>query len=185
MTRSDTNLVWMDLEMTGLDPESYFILEVGVLVTTADLEPLSEGLCLPIAQPEAVLRSMDPWCLRQHTKSGLVERVRQSGVPIQEADERLLRLVRRFCYKNKSPLCGNSVCQDRRFLIKYMPRVEGHLHYRHIDVSSLKELVHRWYPREFQFSEKKHAHLALDDIHESIAELRYYREHFFAPPSGF
>jgi oligoribonuclease len=185
MTRSDTNLVWMDLEMTGLDPESCFILEVGALVTRADLEPLSEGLCLPIAQPEEVLRSMDPWSLRQHTKSGLLARVREFGVPAHKAEDRLLRVIRRFCYKRKAPLCGNSVCQDRRFLIKYMPRVENHLHYRHIDVSSIKELVHRWYPLELNFPEKKHAHRALDDIHESIAELRYYRKHFFADPSGF
>jgi oligoribonuclease len=168
--------------MTGLEPETCVILEVGALVTTAELEPVSEGLCLPIAHPEEVLRSMDPWCLRQHAKSGLLDRVRQSGVRPQEAEERLLRFIRRFCYKKKSPLCGNSICQDRRFLIKYMPRVEEHLHYRNIDVSSFKELVQRWYPRELHFPEKKHVHLALDDIHESIAELRYYRRHFFANP---
>jgi len=183
MVRSEKNLFWMDMEMTGLHPESCSILEVGALVTTAELEPLSDGLCLAVAQPEEVLRSMDPWCVRQHTKSGLLDRVRQSGIPLPEAEGALLKFIRRFCYKGKSPLCGNSICQDRRFLIRYMPRVEEHLHYRNIDVSSIKELVYRWYPKELHFTEKKHAHRALDDIHESIAELKYYWKQFFIGPS--
>jgi oligoribonuclease len=182
MTRSENNLVWMDMEMTGLDPESCFILEVGVLVTTPELESLSEGLCLPIAQPEDVLESMDPWCMRQHRRSGLLERVRTSGVTLHEAEEGLLRFLRRFCRKRKSPLCGNSICQDRRFLIKYMPRVDDYLHYRNIDVSSIKELVRRWYPRELHYTKKRRTHRALDDIHESIAELKYYWEQFFTFP---
>lgn len=180
--RSETNLVWMDMEMTGLDPESCHILEVAALITTAELEPLSEGLCLAIRQPEDVLGSMDPWCVRQHTRSGLLDRVRDSGVTLQETEEELLRLIRRLCYKKKSPLCGNSICQDRRFLIKYLPRVDGHLHYRNIDVSSIKELVNRWYPKELHFQKKKRSHRALNDIRESIAELEYYRRHFFPTP---
>jgi oligoribonuclease len=177
--RSDTNLVWMDMEMTGLDPDSCYILEVGVLITNADLEPLSEGFSQAISQPEEVLCSMDPWCLRQHTRSRLLDRVREDGVTLEQTEEALLRLIRRFCYKKKSPLCGNSICQDRRFLIRYLPRVNEYLHYRNVDVSSIKELVRRWYPKELHFQKKKRAHRALDDIHQSIAELRYYRERFF------
>ena len=167
------------MEMTGLDPESCHILEVGALITTAQLETLSEEMCFAIRQPEDVLQSMDPWCARQHTRSGLLDRVRDSGVTLQDAEGALLRLIRRFCYKGKSPLCGNSICQDRRFLIKYLPRVDGHLHYRNIDVSSIKELVNRWYPKEMHFRKKKRTHRALDDIYESIAELEYYQTHFF------
>jgi oligoribonuclease len=172
----------MDMEMTGLDPESCSILEVGTLVTTAELDPLSEGVCFAIAQPEDVLRSMDPWCLRQHTRSGLLEKVRESGVALEKAEEGILKLIRRFCYKGKSPLCGNSICQDRRFLIRYMPRLESHLHYRNIDVSSIKELVRRWYPEELRFEKKKRSHRALDDIQGSIAELKYYCKQFFIDP---
>jgi len=179
MNRSENNLVWIDMEMTGLDPESCYILEVGALVTTAELEPLSDGLCLAIKQPESVLQSMDPWCVRQHTKSGLLDRVRECGVTLEEAEKGLLKFIRRFCYKKRSPLCGNSICQDRRFLIKHMPRVDSHLHYRNIDVSSIKELVRRWYPKELHFPKKKHSHRVLDDIYESIAELKHYRKHFF------
>ncbi len=182
MARSENNLVWIDMEMTGLDPESCHILEVGAVVTDSELEALSDGLCLAIKQPEEVLRSMDLWCLRQHTKSGLINRVRESGVALQDAEEVLLKFIRRFCYKRKSPLCGNSICQDRRFLIKYMPRAEGYFHYRNIDVSTIKELVQRWHPKELHFPRKKRKHRALDDIHESIAELKYYRRHFFTPP---
>ena len=169
----------MDMEMTGLDPESCYILEVGAVITTAEIEPLSEGLCLAITQPEDVLRSMEPWCVRQHTRSGLLDRVRECGVTLEEAEGALLKFIRRFCYKGKPPLCGNSICQDRRFLIKYMPRVDSHLHYRNIDVSSIKELVRRWYPKESHFPKKKRTHRALGDISESIAELKYYRKHFF------
>lgn len=167
------------MEMTGLDPETCRILEVGVLITSADLEPLSQHLCLAIKQPEAVLESMDPWCLRQHTRSGLIERVRTNGVTLEEAEDALLKLIRAFCYKRKSPLCGNSICQDRRFLIKYLPRVDAHLHYRNVDVSSLKELVNRWYPDRFHFRKTKRAHRVLTDIYESIAELKFYRQRLF------
>jgi len=172
------------MEMTGLDPGFCYILEVGALVTTGELEPLSDGLSLAIKQPESVLRSMDPWCVRQHTKSGLLDRVREDGVTLEEAEKSLLKLIRSFCYKKRSPLCGNSICQDRRFLIKHMPGVDGHLHYRNIDVSSIKELVRRWYPKESHFPEKKHSHRVLDDIYESIAELEYYRKHFFTTLSN-
>jgi oligoribonuclease len=179
MSRSEKNLVWIDMEMTGLDPDSCSILEVGALITDADLEPLSDCMCLAIAQPEEALRSMDSWCLRQHTRSGLLERVTSSGVTLEEAERALLALIRKFCYKKKSPLCGNSICQDRRFLIKYLPAVESHLHYRNVDVSSIKELVNRWYPTTLHFRKKRRPHRALEDIYESIAELRYYRKHFF------
>jgi len=181
--RDQGNLVWMDMEMTGLDPESCYILEVGALITTAELEPVSDGLSFAIFQSEQVLESMDPWCIRQHTRSGLLDRVRESGVTLQEAEGALLKFIRRFCYKRKSPLCGNSICQDRRFLVRYMPQVEEYLHYRNIDVSSIKELVNRWYPRELHFQKKKRAHRVLDDISQSIAELEYYRTQFF-PDKG-
>ena len=179
--KSKDNLVWMDMEMTGLDPESFHILEIGALITNANLEPLSEALCFAVKQPEHVLQSMDPWCAQQHTKSGLLERVRDKGITLQETEQAVLKLIRRFCFKRKSPLCGNSICQDRRFLIKYLPKVDAYLHYRNVDVSSIKELVNRWYPEEVHFRRKKRTHRALNDIYESIEELEYYQTHIFSP----
>lgn len=169
------------MEMTGLDPESCHILEIGALITNADLEPLSEALCVAVKQPVHVLQSMDPWCAQQHTRSGLLERVRDRGITLQETEQALLKLLRRFCHKGKSPLCGNSICQDRRFLIKYLPKVDAYLHYRNIDVSSIKELVNRWYPKEVHFRKKRPTHRALNDIYESIDELRYYQARLFSP----
>ncbi len=178
---SDKNLVWVDLEMTGLDPDRHAIVEIATLVTDGELNVLSEGPVLAIHQPEDVIAGMDAWCAEHHGKSGLTERVRTSRTSLAEAEEETLAFVRRFTPEKSSPLCGNSVGHDRRFLIRHMPRLEAFFHYRNIDVSTLKELVKRWYPNGPHLPEKKNAHLALEDIRESIEELRFYRKHFFLP----
>lgn len=176
------NLVWMDLEMTGLEPERDSILEIASIVTDSFLETIAEGPVLAIAQPPGVLERMDPWCVEHHGASGLTQRVRESAVSMQEAEERTLEFIRRHCPERTAPLCGNSIHQDRRFLCRQMPRLNAYLHYRIIDVSSVKELAERWYPGEFnRFPKKKH-HLALDDIRESIEELAEYRRLYFRPP---
>ena len=175
------NLVWIDLEMTGLDPEICTILEMATLVTDAHLEVLAEGPVFAIQTPEAALEAMDEWNTTHHTESGLVDRVRASDITMARAEEETLAFVRRYASRRQAPLCGNSIWQDRRFLTKYMPRLEGYLHYRNIDVSSIKELVHRWYPPSFHAPKKQKAHLALDDIRESVEELRHYRKHVFLP----
>lgn len=176
---SNPPLVWMDMEMTGLDPERDTILEIATLVTTDALEVVAQGPALVIAQPRAVLDAMDQWNREHHAASGLTERVLASATTLAEAEQRTLTFVRVHCAERTSPLCGNSIWQDRRFLARYMPTLEAYLHYRNIDVSTVKELVRRWYPRGPQPPEKKHAHLALDDIRESIDELRFYRQHYF------
>jgi oligoribonuclease len=177
--RSDAHLVWMDLEMTGLDPDRDTILEVATLITTDALDLVAEGPVLAIHHPAETLATMDEWNREHHAKSGLTERVSASAVTMSEAEAQTLAFVKRYCSQRTSPLCGNSIYQDRRFLARYMPGLDGYLHYRNIDVSTVKELVRRWYPRGPQPPEKKHAHLALDDIRESIDELRFYRQHFF------
>lgn len=174
-------LVWLDLEMTGLDPEKNVILEIATLVTDGDLEILGEGPCFAIHYAEPVLADMDPWSRDQHGKSGLTERARSSLYDCAMAERETLAFLSRYCKKGESPLCGNSVWQDRRFLIKYMPELESFLHYRNVDVSSIKELVQRWYPSVPAY-EKEKDHLALQDIRESVNELRYYREKVFLPP---
>jgi len=173
------NLVWMDLEMTGLDPERDVILEIATIVTDAQLGLLAEGPVFAIHQSDEVLERMDPWCVEHHGASGLTRRVRESRVTVQEAEERTLEFLRGWCLEKSSPLCGNSIHQDRRFLVRYMPRLNDYLHYRIVDVSSVKEIVERWYPKDFQPNMKKKSHLALDDIRESIEELREYRRKFF------
>ena len=175
----DGHLVWVDLEMSGLDPERCTILEIATIVTDADLRIVAEGPVIAIHQPESVLAVMDEWNREHHAASGLSGRVRASTQSMADAEVATLAFVRRFCPERSSPLCGNSIHHDRRFLARYMPRFEAYLHYRNIDVSTIKELVRRWYPNGPQAPEKKHAHLALDDIRESIAELRFYREHVF------
>ncbi len=175
-------LVWMDLEMTGLDPDREGILEIACLVTDSDLNVVAEGPHLAVFQPETLLDAMDEWNQTHHRDSGLLTRVRQSTVDTQQAEGLLLEFLQAHVPEGKSPLCGNTIYQDRRFLTRHMPRVERYLHYRLVDVSSVKELALRWYPDlpPFQKAEK---HLALDDIRESIGELAYYRNTVFASPA--
>jgi oligoribonuclease len=176
---ADGQLVWMDLEMTGLDPERDTILEIATLVTSPALDIVAEGPVIAVHHDDAVLAAMDDWNREHHGASGLVARVRESRCDLRAAELRTLEFVRSHVGERASPLCGNSIWQDRRFLARYMPELERYLHYRNIDVSTVKELVTRWYPDGPRPPEKKHAHLALDDIRESIEELRFYRQHVF------
>ncbi len=175
----DKNLVWLDMEMTGLTPIDNVILEMATIVTDSELNELAQGPVLAIHQPEEVLERMDAWCQRQHGSSGLLARVRQSTCTCRQAELATLAFVRQWVSPRTSPLCGNSVWHDRRFLIRFMPELERYLHYRNIDVSTLKELAFRWQPHLQRF-EKGEKHLALEDIRESIAELRYYKKHMLA-----
>ena len=175
----DDHLVWMDLEMSGLDPDRDTILEVASLITDGDLRVVAEGPVLAVHQPDAVLDAMDEWNRSHHGASGLSARVRAATLSMGDAEAQTLAFVRQYCPQRSSPLCGNSIHQDRRFLARYMPHLDAYLHYRNIDVSTVKELVRRWYPAGPTPPEKRHAHLALDDIRESIAELRFYRAHVF------
>ena len=177
-------LVWIDLEMTGLDPQHDVIIEIATLVTDNDLQVIAEGPELAIHQPEAVLAQMDDWNQTHHGASGLLQRVRDSKVSMAEAQAQTLAFLTQHVEPKSAPLCGNSVWQDRRFLTRYMPDVEAFLHYRLIDVSTLKELAARWRPALLQGVQKKNAHTALSDIRESIEELRYYREHFLELPAA-
>ena len=172
-------LIWMDLEMTGLDPDEHVIIEIATLLTTAELEPIAEGPVLAIRQSEAELAKMDEWNTEHHGASGLVDRVRASSVDTAAAEALTLAFLREHLAEGASPLCGNSVHQDRRFLARHMPGVDAFLHYRHIDVSTIKELARRWAPTVVSGFAKRGAHLALDDIRESVAELRHYRTHLF------
>ncbi len=180
MSFSDQNLIWVDLEMTGLDPETHKIIEIATIVTDSELNILAEGPVLAIHQPEAELNKMDEWCTTTHTASGLVERIRASDVDEQEAIRQTIAFLEQWVPKGKSPICGNSIGQDRRFLYKHMPELEEYFHYRYLDVSTLKELTRRWKPEVLDGFSKKGSHLALDDIRESIAELKYYRETIFS-----
>ncbi|MBI4682393.1 MAG: oligoribonuclease [Nitrospirae bacterium] len=171
----------MDIEMSGLDPEVSTILEIATVITDDNLEIVSEGPVIAINQPADVLNSMDDWNKEHHGKTGLIERVRQSTFYIRDAELMTLAFIKKYIPSGKTPLCGNSIWQDRRFLIKYMPELEKYFHYRNIDVSSIKELYARWYPNLPRF-EKINAHSALKDIHESISELRYYRSNIFIQP---
>jgi len=173
-----TNLIWIDLEMTGLVPEKDIIIEIATVVTDADLNVLAEGPSLAIHQDNKYLESMDEWNTRQHTKSGLVQRVKESEISVNEAEKQTLDFVMKYVDPDTSPMCGNSICQDRRFLYNYMPKLEKFFHYRHIDVSTLKELAVRWKPDVVSTSFKQSKHLALSDIYDSINELKHYREHF-------
>jgi oligoribonuclease len=177
MPPSDDNLVWMDLEMTGLDPFRDQIIEIATIVTDSRLEILAKGPVIAIHQPEHVLAAMDDWNRRHHGDSGLLSRVRASEHDEQRAERETLAFLQRHVPAKKSPLCGNSICQDRRFLARCMPRLESYFHYRNLDVSSLKILAQRWAPQVAESFKKQSAHLALEDIKESIAELRHYREH--------
>ncbi len=175
---SEGNLVWLDMEMTGLRPEANRIIEVAVIVTDSNLETAVEGPVLALYQSDATLESMDPWNQKMHRRSGLIERVRASTLNERGAAEQLLAFLSRYVPAGKSPLCGNSVCQDRRFMARWMPDLEAFFHYRNLDVSTLKELCRRWQPELYRGFHKHGLHTALADIQESIAELKYYRAHF-------
>ena len=172
-------LVWIDLEMTGLEPDQHVIIEIATLITDGDLNVLAEGPNLAISRTDEDLAKMDAWNVATHTRSGLVDRIKNEGVTIEEAEQQTLAFVRRWVAKRTSPLAGNSIGQDRRFLVREMPKLEEYLHYRNVDVSTIKELAKRWYPVGPKPLEKKQAHKALDDIVESVTELRWYREHYF------
>lgn len=177
MPRNESNLVWLDLEMTGLDPFRDQIIEIATIVTDSDLDILAEGPAIAINQPEYLLERMDDWNKEHHGASGLLGRVRSSAYDEQGAERETIEFLMDHVPAGKSPLCGNSICQDRRFLARCMPRLEAFCHYRNLDVSTLKILAQRWAPDVAESLTKKSAHLALDDIRDSIAELRHYREH--------
>lgn len=172
------NLIWIDLEMTGLCPETDRILELATIVTDANLTILAEGPVFAIHQDEALLAGMDEWNTRHHNQSGLVKRVQESSMTEEQAATLTIEFLKPYIDKGKSPMCGNSICQDRRFLCNYMPELASYFHYRQLDVSTLKELATRWRPELLSGVEKQSKHLALDDIKDSIAELVYYRKHF-------
>ncbi len=178
MTDKRNNLIWIDLEMTGLSPENDRIIEIATIVTDAELNVLAEGPVLAVHQSDALLDGMDEWNTSHHNNSGLVARVKASTVNDAAAESRTLAFLEQYVEAGMSPMCGNSICQDRRFLANYMPQLEAFFHYRNLDVSTLKELARRWKPEILPGFSKENKHLALDDIRESIAELVYYREHF-------
>lgn len=180
--KNDQNLIWIDLEMTGLIPEDDRIIEVATLVTDLNLTILAEGPVFAIHQSEERIAGMDKWNTRQHNQSGLVTRMREIGVTEAFAEIATLAFLQKFVDKGKSPMCGNSICQDRRFLCRYMPDLANFFHYRNLDVSTLKELALRWNPSLVAGIKKESKHLAMDDIKDSIAELVYYREHFIKLP---
>ncbi len=182
--KNNQNLIWIDLEMTGLEPEQDRIIELATIVTDAHLNILGEGPVFAIHQDDARLAGMDAWNTRQHNQSGLVKRVQESTVSEAVAEQSTIAFLSQFIEKGKSPMCGNSICQDRRFLYKYMPELATFFHYRNLDVSTLKELVQRWRPQLISGLTKQSKHLALEDIKDSIVELVYYREHFISLPEA-
>ena len=176
----NNRLIWIDLEMTGLDPERDFILEIATLVTDDQLEPVAEGPNIAVNQPDEILLFMEEWSMIHHRESGLLDRVKSSSFDCRSAEQETLEFLSPLCKKGESPLCGNSVGQDRQFLKKHMPTLESFFHYRNIDVSTIKELVRRWYP-SLPLYKKQKTHLALSDVKESINELKYYRQKVFLP----
>jgi len=183
MTQDANNLIWIDLEMTGLNTQTDFIIEIATVVTDAQLNIVAEGPVLAISQSDTVLAAMDEWNTKQHAKSGLTARVKNSTIDERQAEQQTLEFLQLYVPKNKSPMCGNSICQDRRFLARLMPQLEEYFHYRNLDVSTLKELVNRWAPDIAKGLTKNNNHLALDDIKDSIEELKYYRTHFIREPT--
>jgi len=175
---SEFNLVWVDMEMSGLNPDSDRVLEVAIVVTDAELGVIAEAPVQIVHQPALVLAGMDSWNTATHGRSGLTEKVRNSTVDEETASDRLLEFLALLVPPGKAPMCGNSICQDRRFMARWMPRLEAYFHYRNLDVSTLKELARRWQPEIYRSFEKKSRHEALADIYESIEELRHYRAHF-------
>lgn len=173
---SSDNLIWIDLEMTGLDPSNDRIIEVATIVTDKDLTELAIGPVLAVFQEPSILDAMDEWNTDQHAKSGLVDRVKNSTIKEADAEKATIAFIEQYVPSNTSPMCGNSICQDRRFLARLMPQLEAYFHYRNLDVSSLKELAQRWYPNVAKGFKKESKHLALDDIRDSLEELKYYRE---------
>ena len=178
MTSLPNNLIWIDLEMTGLDTDNDYIIEVATIITDTQLNILAEGPIIAVYRDEEILLAMDEWNTRQHNQSGLVKRVLESPYSAADAESLTLEFIKKFVPEGVSPMCGNSICQDRRFLHRLMPRLEQYFYYRSLDVSSIKEVVGRWYPENTTF-EKNSAHLAMEDIRDSINELKFYREHFF------
>ena len=180
LAKSDQNLVWLDCEMTGLDPQTERIIEIAVVVTGPQLEPRIEGPVLVVHQSDELLGKMDAWNKGTHGRSGLVEKVKASTVTEAQAEQQIIDFLRRYVPKGKVPLCGNSIGQDRRFLALYMPKLEAFMHYRNVDVSTLKELAKRWKPEAYSGFKKAQEHTALADVHESIEELAHYRKHLFS-----
>lgn len=172
------NLIWIDLEMTGLNPDKNVIIEIATLVTDYQLNILAEGPVFAIHQPDELLTAMDEWNTTQHGQSGLLKRVKDSHITTQEAELKTLAFLKQWVPVNCSPICGNSICQDRRFLYRHMPTLEAYFHYRNLDVSTLKELAKRWAPHILNSFKKKNTHLAMDDIKDSLAELKHYKEYF-------
>lgn len=172
-------LVWIDLEMTGLDPEKERIIEMATIITDSELNVVAEGPVIAVHQPDSLLDAMDEWCTNTHGASGLTKRVKESTIDEAQAEQQTLEFLQQHLEAGKSPLCGNSIGQDRRFLVKYMPRLEEFFHYRNLDVSTVKELARRWRPEVLAGVKKQGSHLALDDIRDSISELRHYRDTFF------
>ena len=178
MSQSANNLIWIDLEMTGLDTDNDLIIEIATIITDEQLAIIAEGPMIAIHQSDEILSAMDEWNTNQHTQSGLVARIKESNYTVEDAESLTLDFVKKFVPERASPMCGNSICQDRRFMHRLMPRLENYFHYRNFDVSTVKEAVKRWYPNGPVFN-KESSHLAMDDIRDSINEMRFYREHYF------
>lgn len=176
--QNDKNLVWLDMEMTGLNPDTDRIIEVAMIITDSDLNILAQSEVLVIHQPDSIINHMDKWNTSTHTRTGLIDKVRASTLTEAEAEVKLLAFISEWVPEKASPMCGNSIHQDRRFMVRYMPKLEAYFHYRNLDVSTLKELAKRWNPPVAKGISKKGAHQALDDIKESIEEMAYYRKHF-------
>lgn len=181
MALNPTHLLWIDMEMTGLSPDTDRIIELAVVVTDADLNTVAEGPVLVVHQPDAVMDAMDNWNKGTHGKSGLIDRVKASRLREADAEAQMLAFVKQHVPARTSPMCGNSICQDRRFMARHMPQLEAFFHYRNLDVSTLKELAKRWRPGLAEGFKKSSRHEALADIYESIDEMKYYREHFIRP----